>query len=50
MGLVTPGALRRRLSGKPEGVTFFLFGPEEFLKEEAAASLVAAHLAVPSPS
>lgn len=44
MPLIKPGELTRRLEKGAPGGVFFLFGEEEFLKEEAAAAITAAHL------
>lgn len=44
MPLTSPDALARALASGKLGGVYFLFGEEEFLKEELAASLVAAHL------
>jgi DNA polymerase III subunit delta len=44
MALTTPEKLQRALDGGRRGGIFFLFGEEEFLKEEAAAAITAAHL------
>jgi DNA polymerase-3 subunit delta len=41
---LTPEALNRQLTGGKRGGVFFLFGDEEFLKEEATQALVEAHL------
>lgn len=40
----SPDKLRRALEAGRRGGVFFLFGEDEFLKEEAAASITAAHL------
>jgi DNA polymerase-3 subunit delta len=44
MPLTSPDALARSLEGGKRGGVFFLFGEEEYLKEELATSLVNAHL------
>jgi DNA polymerase-3 subunit delta len=44
MPLTSPDALARSLAGGKLGGVFFLFGEEEYLKEELATSLVSAHL------
>ncbi len=44
MPLQTSDALKRSLARGERGGVFFLFGDEEFLKEELAAEIVAAHL------
>ena len=44
MALRTPEQLARSLADGARGGIFFLFGENEFLKEEAAARLVAVHL------
>jgi DNA polymerase-3 subunit delta len=44
MALTSPDRLRRALAAGRRGGVFFLFGEEEFLKEEAAAAITAAHL------
>lgn len=44
MPLTSPDRLARALEKGPRGGVFFLFGDEEYLKEEAAAAIVAAHL------
>lgn len=44
MPLVSPEALERALQRGEKGGAFYLFGDEEFLKEELVSSLVAAHL------
>jgi DNA polymerase-3 subunit delta len=44
MPLTSPDALTRSLVSGKRGGTFFLFGEEEHLKEEAVAAIVAAHL------
>ncbi len=44
MPLTSPDALTRSLAGGKLGGVFFLFGEEEYLKEELATSLVNAHL------
>jgi DNA polymerase III subunit delta len=44
MPLTTPDKLRRALESGRRGGIFFLFGEDEFLKEEAAAAITAAHL------
>jgi DNA polymerase III subunit delta len=44
MPLTSPDKLRRALESGRRGGIFFLFGDEEFLKEEAAAAITAAHL------
>src|SRR5690606_31005461 len=40
----TADAVARALSKGPGGGVFFLFGDEEYLKEETASAIVAAHL------
>lgn len=44
MPLTSPDKLHRALESGRRGGIFFLFGDEEFLKDEAAAAIVAAHL------
>lgn len=44
MALTTPEKLTRALEKGSRGGIFFLFGEEEFLKEEAVAQLTTAHL------
>ena len=44
MPLTSPDALTRALASGNRGGVYFLFGEEEFLKEELATTLVAAHL------
>jgi DNA polymerase-3 subunit delta len=44
MPLTTPDKLTRALDAGRRGGIFFLFGDEEFLKEEATAAITAAHL------
>jgi DNA polymerase-3 subunit delta len=44
MPLLTPDKLARALAAGELGGVFFLFGDEEFLKEEGAARIVEAHL------
>lgn len=44
MPLVSPDALARALAGGKLGGVYFLFGEEEYLKEELATSLINAHL------
>jgi DNA polymerase-3 subunit delta len=44
VALTSPDALRRALGSGKLGGVYFLFGEEEYLKEELATSLVAAHL------
>jgi DNA polymerase III subunit delta len=44
MPLTSPDKLTRALESGRRGGVFFLFGDEEYLKEEAAAAIVAAHL------
>ncbi|HSL69810.1 MAG TPA: DNA polymerase III subunit delta [Longimicrobiales bacterium] len=44
MKVWSPDALRRALSTGKRGGKFFLFGDEEYLKEETTAALVEAHL------
>ena len=44
MPLTSPDKLNRALAGGHRGGLFFLFGDDEFLKEEAAAAITAAHL------
>jgi DNA polymerase III subunit delta len=44
MALTSPDKLRKALDAGRRGGTFFLFGDEEFLKEEAAAAITLAHL------
>lgn len=44
MALTSPDKLRKALDAGRRGGIFFLFGEEEFLKEEAAAAITAAHL------
>jgi len=44
MALTSPDKLRRALEAGRRGGVFFLFGDEEYLKEEAAAAITAAHL------
>ncbi|NJD10803.1 MAG: DNA polymerase III subunit delta [Gemmatimonadetes bacterium] len=44
MALITADQLAKRLAAGGRGGIFFLFGENEFLKERAAAQLVAAHL------
>jgi DNA polymerase III subunit delta len=44
MPLTSPDKLKRALESGRRGGIFFLFGDEEYLKEEAAAAIVAAHL------
>jgi DNA polymerase-3 subunit delta len=44
MPLTSPDALTRSLAGGKLGGVYFLFGEEEYLKEELATSLVNAHL------
>jgi DNA polymerase-3 subunit delta len=44
MPLTSPDKLYRALESGRRGGVFFLFGDEEFLKEEAAAAISAAHL------
>jgi DNA polymerase III subunit delta len=44
MALTSPDKLRKALAAGRRGGVFFLFGEEEFLKEEAAAAITAAHL------
>lgn len=44
MPLTSPDKLTRALESGRRGGIFFLFGEEEFLKEEATAAIVAAHL------
>src|SRR5687768_16648617 len=44
MPLTSPEAALRALAGGKRGGVFFLFGEEEYLKEELATSLINAHL------
>lgn len=44
MPLLTPDRLSRSLASGERGGVFFLFGGEEFLKEEAAREIIDAHL------
>ena len=44
MALTSPDKLSRALASGQRGGIFFLFGEEEYLKEEAASSITAAHL------
>ncbi|HSJ08640.1 MAG TPA: DNA polymerase III subunit delta [Longimicrobiales bacterium] len=44
MALTSPDKLTKALAAGRRGGVFFLFGEEEFLKEEAAAAITAAHL------
>jgi DNA polymerase-3 subunit delta len=44
MPLTSPDAAMRALAGGKRGGVFFLFGEEEYLKEELATSLINAHL------
>jgi DNA polymerase III subunit delta len=44
MPLTSPDKLARALDSGRRGGTFFLFGDEEYLREEAAAAIVTAHL------
>jgi DNA polymerase III subunit delta len=44
MPLTSPDAAIRALAGGKRGGVFFLFGEEEYLKEELATSLINAHL------
>jgi DNA polymerase-3 subunit delta len=44
VALTSPDALTRALGGGKLGGVYFLFGEEEYLKEELATALVAAHL------
>ena len=44
MALTSPDALSRALASGKLGGVYFLFGEEEYLKEELAAAVVAAHL------
>lgn len=44
MALTSPDALLRSLASGKLGGVYFLFGEEEYLKEELATSIVAAHL------
>jgi DNA polymerase III subunit delta len=44
MPLTSPDKLTRALEGGRRGGIFFLFGEEEYLKEEAASAIIAAHL------
>ena len=44
MKVLTPEALHRQLAGGKRGGVYFLFGDEEFLKEEATAALVEAYI------
>lgn len=44
MAVTTPDAVARSLSKGPGGGVFFLFGDEEYSKEETASAIVAAHL------
>jgi DNA polymerase III subunit delta len=44
MPLTSPDKLMRALESGRRGGIFFLFGDEEYLKEEAASAIVAAHL------
>lgn len=44
MALTSPDAVARSLSKGPGGGVFFLFGDEEYLKEETASAIVAAHI------
>lgn len=44
MPLTTPDKLTKALDANRRGGIFFLFGDDEFLKEEAAAAITAAHL------
>ena len=44
MALTSPDKLTRALEAGKLGGVYFLFGEEEFLKEEAAAAITAAHL------
>ncbi|HEX7118448.1 MAG TPA: DNA polymerase III subunit delta [Longimicrobiales bacterium] len=44
MPLLSPDRLLRAVEGGERGGIFFLFGDEEFLKEEVAARIVEAHL------
>jgi DNA polymerase III subunit delta len=44
MPLTSPDKLVRALDSGRRGGTFFLFGDEEYLREEAAAAIVTAHL------
>jgi DNA polymerase III subunit delta len=44
MAVTSPDALARALARGPRGGIWFLHGGEEFLKEEATAAIVAAHL------
>jgi DNA polymerase-3 subunit delta len=44
MALTSPDRLTKALASGQRGGVFFLFGEEEYLKEEAAAAITAAHL------
>ncbi|MEX1183546.1 MAG: DNA polymerase III subunit delta [Gemmatimonadota bacterium] len=44
MALTRPDKLRKALDAGSRGGVFFLFGDDEYLKEDATAALVAAHL------
>jgi DNA polymerase III subunit delta len=44
MAATSPDALARALARGPRGGTWFLHGGDEFLKDEATAAIVAAHL------
>ena len=44
MALTSPDRLQKALASGPRGGVFFLFGEEEYLKEEAANAITAAHL------
>jgi DNA polymerase-3 subunit delta len=44
MKSLTPDALHRHLAGGKRGGVYFVYGDEEFLKEEATSALVDAHL------
>jgi DNA polymerase-3 subunit delta len=44
MPLTSPDAAMRALAGGKQGGVFFLYGEEEYLKEELATSLINAHL------
>jgi DNA polymerase III subunit delta len=44
MPLITPDKLRKTLQGNRLGGVFFLFGDDEYLKEEATSQITAAHL------
>src|SRR5688500_17530417 len=44
MALTSPEKLMKALASSKRGGIFFLFGEEEFLKEEAAVAIATAHL------